>query len=127
MAFQDFKYRVHDILGYIEYPKTNENYDHSNSVKVQNDNEGHIIRIETELTYRKDSIDYISKGETDYFIPKTNEEYFDLKYIVVELVYQSYCRQGGHIYSMYSEIPKFIPSVFELYELFKANYTKNYL
>jgi len=81
MSFQNFKYRVLDILGYVEYPKTNETYDYSNKVSVRNDEFGHIVRIETELTYRKNDIDYLSKGEIDYFIPKTDEEYFDLKYI----------------------------------------------
>jgi len=102
-----------------------ENYDYSQDVKIHNDQYGHSIRIETELSFRKDNIDFISKGELDYFIPKTEKEYFDLKYIVVELVYQSFCRQAGYIYATYSEIPKAIPSVFNLYQNFELNYKKN--
>jgi hypothetical protein len=53
MAFQDFKYKVQDILGYVDYPVTNETYDYSQNVSVHKDERGHIIRIETELTFRK--------------------------------------------------------------------------
>jgi hypothetical protein len=126
MAFQDFNYRVQDILGYADYYKTDETYDYSQNVKVHNDESGHIVRIETELTFRKGGIDYISKGEVDYFIPETNDEYFDLKYIVVELVYQSFCRQAGYIYATHSEIPKLVPSVFNLYQVFELSHKKNH-
>ena len=126
MAFQDFKYKIQDILGYVDYPITNETYDYSNNVQIHNDEYGHIIRIETELTFRKDGVDFISKGELDYFIPKTDEEYFDLKYIVVELIYQSFCRQAGYIYATHSEIPKLIPSVFNLYQIFDLNHKQNH-
>lgn len=126
MAFQDFKYQVVDILGYVEYQKTDENYDHFNHISIHKDDEGHIIRIETQLTFLKGSIYYISKGELDYFVPKMDEDYFDLRYIVAELIYQSYCRQAGYIFSAYSEIPRLLPTVFELYNLFDTDYTKNH-
>jgi hypothetical protein len=127
MAFQDFKYKVQDILGYVDYPKEYEDYDFKHTSHVHGDEFGHIVRIETELTFRKNKVDYICKGELDYFIPKSDDEYFDLKFIIVELVYQSFCRQAGNIYSTYSEIPKLIPSVFRLYKEFNPDYKKNYL
>ncbi|MFY7938840.1 MAG: hypothetical protein ACOVOQ_15790 [Flavobacterium sp.] len=127
MAFQDFKYKVQDILGYVDYPKQYEDYDFKFTPQVHQDEFGHIVRIETELTFRKNNIDYMSKGELDYFIPKTDDEYFDLKYIIVELVYQTLCRQAGYIYATHSEIPKLIPSVFNIYQHFNPDYTKNYL
>lgn len=121
MAFQDFKYKVQDILGYVDYPKSVETYDYSNTVEIHNDEYGDIIRIETELTFVKSDVNYICKGQLDYFLPKNNDEFFDFKYIVVELIYQSFCRQAGYIYATHSEIPKLIPSVFNLYQNFELN------
>jgi hypothetical protein len=34
-------------------------------------------------------------GKLDYFIPSTCEEYYDLKYTIAELFYQSYSQQAG--------------------------------
>jgi ribosomal protein S18 acetylase RimI-like enzyme len=51
MAFQDFKYVVQEIIGYVEYYRTVEN-DLSHVVKISPDEYGHIISIETELSYR---------------------------------------------------------------------------
>lgn len=128
MAFQNFKYKVQEIIGYIEYPRTTESSDLSHNVRVSPDEYGHMISVETELSYRNNDIDYISKGNIYYFIPKeyTDEEYFDLKFIVTELVYQAYMRQAGHIYSKYSIIPSLLPNVFQLYNEFNTTYTKNH-
>ena len=128
MAFQNFKYRVQDFIGYIEYNKTDEDFDLYHNVGIHKDEFGHIVRVETVLSFRDKNIDKLSKGEIDFFIPKedTDEEYFDLKFIVTELVYQSYMRQAGHIYSKYSIIPSLLPNVFQLYNEFNTTYTKNH-
>lgn len=124
MAFQDFNYTVQDTLGYIEYPKESESYDYSNIVGIKEDNYGFIIEIKTDLSFRNNNLPFISKGTIYYFIPHPEEDFLDFKYIVVELIYQSFCRQAGHLYSKYSEIPKLIPSVYKLYQDFELSDVK---
>lgn len=128
MAFQHFKYRVQDIIGYVEYLRIDEKYDMSHNVHVSKDEFGHIIAIETQISYREDNKDYISKGKIYYFIPidDNQEDYFNLKFIVTELSYQAYMRQAGHIYSKYSIIVSTMPNVYQLYNEFQTTYNKNH-
>ena len=121
MAFQDFKYKVHDIIGYIDFPKSNEVYDYTNEVKAYEDEYGYLVDIETNLVFDLNTKEFICQGSISYFIPKQEEEFFDFKYIIVELIYQSFCRQAGYIYNKHSEIPKLIPSVYNLYQDFKLS------
>lgn len=123
MAFQDFKYVVQGILGYVEYPKESEKYDYSNAVKISEDDLGFMVNIVTELSFENGQV-FICKGDIDYFIPRPEDAFLDFKYIIVELIYQSFCRQAGHIYSKYSEVPKLIPSVYNLYQKFELDDSK---
>jgi len=120
MAFQEFEYKVHELNGYVEYLKTKETYDYNNEVMLSNVHDGQLVTIDTELFFVNDTKEFMSKGSITYFLPTPEEDFYDFKYVVIELLYQSYCRQSGHIYSKYSEVPEFLPSVSKLYSEFRT-------